>query len=79
MSRPKNNRNNKQDISIARLEERTSFCAEKMEAVEGKVDVIIENHLPHLEKAITKLDTNQKILLCVLTLMLAGLVGIFFK
>ena len=71
--------NEKQNIQIARLEEKVEFSCGKIDTLSEKVDRILDNHLPHLETAVTKLDTNQRLILYVLGLMVTGMIGLFFK
>lgn len=78
--------NHKQDILINTLQAKVDFTCEKVSdlnaktnGIDAKVDKIISNHLPHIEVSIAKLDANQKIILTVMFMVIAGLIGLFFK
>lgn len=71
----KKNHNSKQDIQLARLEER----CKKIDDIDNKVEAILTNHLPHLTTAVAKLDTNQKILLGFMFAIVAALIGLYFN
>ena len=76
---PKNNTNEKQNVHLATLQTKVDFTCERINDLNEKVDGIIANHLPHIESAISKLDANQKIILAVMFMVIAGLIGLFFK
>lgn len=80
------NNNHKQDVLIATLQAKVDFSCERISdlnakttGIDLKVDKIIANHLPHIETSIARLDANQKIVLTVMFMIIAGLIGLFFK
>jgi len=71
--------NNKQNIQIARLEECQKSTEKKLDSMENKVDLILTNHLPHIQETVSKLDANQKIVLWFMLCVMGALIGLFFK
>ena len=71
--------NNKQNIQIARLEEYQKSTEKKLDSMENKVDLILTNHLPHIQETVSKLDANQKIVLWFMLCVMGALIGLFFK
>ena len=71
--------NNKQNTQIARLEECQKSTEKKLDSMENKVDLILTNHLPHIQETVSKLDANQKIVLWFMLCVMGALIGLFFK
>ena len=71
--------NNKQNVQIARLEECQKSTEKKLDSMEEKVDLILTNHLPHIQETVSKLDANQKIVLWFMLCVMGALIGLFFK
>ena len=71
--------NNKQNIQIARLEECQKSTEKKLDSMEEKVDLILTNHLPHIQETVSKLDANQKIFMWFMLCVMGALIGLFFK
>jgi hypothetical protein len=71
--------NDKQNISIAVLDEKFNHSDRKIECLEGKVDLILTNHLPHIQTSITRIETNQKVVLFILSAVAVAVIGLFIK
>ncbi len=71
--------NNKQNIQIARLEECQKSTEKKLDSMEEKVDLILTNHLPHIQETVSKLDANQRIFMWFMLAIMGALIGLFFK
>lgn len=49
----------------------------RMDSLEGKIDKIMTNELPHIQQSVTKIDTNVEWILWVTKLVFGGiLVGV---
>ena len=71
--------NNKQNIQIARLEGKVDGLGNKVDRNSEKIDSVLINHFPTLTKQIATIEANQKILLAVLMMVVAGLISLIFS
>ena len=71
--------NNKQNIQLAKLEERIKAVEIVLRALDTKITLISVNCIPTLTKEVAKMDANQKILMAFMFAVVAALIGLYFK
>jgi 3-dehydroquinate dehydratase len=71
--------NEKQNISIAVLDEKFKNSDRKIDCLEVKVDLIMTNHLPHIQRSIAEIKTNQKVVLFILSAVAVAVIGLLIK
>jgi len=71
--------NEKQNIQIARIEERMKHIEKVLESLDAKITLISVNCIPTLTKEVAKMEANQKILMAFMFAVVAALIGLYFR